>query len=51
LALLKLECAGATTIRVRMARIGAAMLGNTRSAKTMLAMHHPKHRGIRSTSF
>ena len=37
----ELERASAPTIRVRLLKIGAAILRNTRRVKVMLASHHP----------
>jgi hypothetical protein len=37
----KLERAAAATIRVRLLKIGAAVLRNTRRARVLLASHHP----------
>ena len=36
-----LERASAATIRVRLLKIGAAILRNTRRVRVMLASHHP----------
>jgi hypothetical protein len=37
----ELERASAATIRVRLLKIGAAILRNTRRVRVMLASHHP----------
>ena len=37
----ELERASAATIRVRLLKIGAAILRNTRRVRVMLATHHP----------
>jgi len=37
----ELERAAATTIRVRLLKIGAAVLRNTRRVSVLLASHHP----------
>jgi len=37
----ELERAAASTIRVRLLKIGAAILRNTRRIRLMLASHHP----------
>jgi hypothetical protein len=39
----ELERASAATIRVRLLKIGAAILRNTRRVRVMLASHHPLH--------